>query len=116
MPYFTVVGVRHLGDVTVAAVLPGHQPTETLSSQADRLPGEAVSVTYHVDAVDAVDAKAAVLSGIRWNNHRNDLGDWCPWSGTPASPADLAEADQLHEPACPAVCRDSHPTDGGGLD
>lgn len=36
------------------------------------------------------------------NDHSNDLGDWCPWSNTPAGRVDDPDAF-----ACPAMCRDS---------
>lgn len=40
-------------------------------------------------------------TGLIYNEHTNDLGDWCPWSGEPAPESD-------HDyPACPARCRDS---------
>ncbi|MGP4027343.1 hypothetical protein [Actinomadura sp. 3N407] len=47
----------------------------------------------------------------RWNNHSNDLGDWCPWS-TEQIPTDHGDT------RCPAGCRDSRPvgSDGESLD
>lgn len=40
----------------------------------------------------------------QWNNHCNDLGDWCPWSGEPIP-------DDEGTGRCPAGCRDSRPAD-----
>lgn len=36
-----------------------------------------------------------------YNEHTNDLGDWCPWSGQEASNSDI------EDDACPARCRAS---------
>lgn len=40
---------------------------------------------------------------IKINEHSNDIGDWCPWSGTAATEDDLHDEDF----ACPALCADS---------
>jgi hypothetical protein len=34
--------------------------------------------------------------------HSNELGDWCPWSGT-----EVAEVEDVDFFCCPAGCRDS---------
>jgi hypothetical protein len=34
-------------------------------------------------------------TGYEYNEHNNQLGDWCPWSGVPANEDD---------DACPAGC------------
>jgi hypothetical protein len=40
-----------------------------------------------------------------FNEHTNDLGDWCPYSGQPAPDDDAA---------CPQGCRGSHAVESGG--
>lgn len=42
-------------------------------------------------------------AGYRWNDHSNDIGDWCPHSLAPA-PASAADNDAA---CCPARCRAS---------
>jgi hypothetical protein len=43
----------------------------------------------------------------RWNDHSNDLGDWCPWSRVSVS----ARLDD--EQPCPAACRSAHIVEEG---
>ena len=38
------------------------------------------------------------MVGIVWNEHTNDIGDWCPFSGTPVTTEDNR---------CPQGCRQS---------
>lgn len=45
-----------------------------------------------------------------WNQHSNDLGDWCPHSGDPVPAEDDDDAP------CPARCRASHPLDSDDED
>jgi hypothetical protein len=106
MPDFTVIGLAHPGgQVTIAATIRGRHLTEDTGHTTGSGPGDPEGVAWHVGARDADDAEAAVMSGMRWNEHSNGLGGWCPWSDTHASPADLAEAARLGvRPACPAGC------------
>ncbi|MGH3533993.1 MAG: hypothetical protein ACRDQG_04670 [Pseudonocardiaceae bacterium] len=42
-----------------------------------------------------------------WSEHTTEIGDWCPWSGTPATRYDRTHPD----PGCPALCPDSQLAD-----
>lgn len=42
----------------------------------------------------------AVSPPFEWNEHNNDIGDWCPWSGARAYLGELGAT-------CPARCRDA---------
>lgn len=45
---------------------------------------------------------------LRWIEHNNDLGDWCPWSGSPLTRAERAEyAEDEEAVSCVARCHDS---------
>lgn len=39
---------------------------------------------------------------MKYNDHRNESGDWCPWSGRPVI-APSSDCDNY----CPAMCPDS---------
>jgi hypothetical protein len=46
--------------------------------------------------------------GQHWNQHNNDIGDWCPHSGKPVPPD---YDDGTDDPLCPATCRASRAQD-----
>ena len=51
-----------------------------------------------------------MIKTLVWNDHKNDIGDWCPWSDEPAViPAGDTGPDT--DPCCPARCRASRPVD-----
>ena len=43
-------------------------------------------------------------SPFRFSDHANDIGDWCPWSGT-------LLAEGYEDDRCPALCRASRVTE-----
>lgn len=51
----------------------------------------------------STDAGCACATWV-WNDHANDIGDWCPWSGRVAEATDIADGDNA---ACPARCHAS---------
>lgn len=57
-------------------------------------------------AMDRIEA-AKAASEWWWNQHRNQIGDWCPHSGQLIPPAPDGVDDDA---ACPAGCPDSRPS------
>lgn len=51
------------------------------------------------------DTTATAEAADVWSPHANQLGNWCPHSGTAVSPAALEQ----ESPRCPALCPDSFP-------
>lgn len=49
-----------------------------------------------------------MITKLVWNEHNNDSGDWCPWSGATVPASLLRDKDE----PCPAMCRKSHPIVG----
>lgn len=69
------------------------------------------------DAIGVIASEAIVR--YRWNDHTNDIGDWCPHSEEPVTPDSEPDSDAGDDTArCPAGCRASRPTavgdDGDG--
>lgn len=64
------------------------------------------------DAAAARNAVAEMVDandlGLFYNDHSNDIGDWCTWSGKPVDEDDLDDPD---EDRCPALCRASRVED-----
>ncbi|MGH3630688.1 MAG: hypothetical protein ACRDRL_25010 [Sciscionella sp.] len=46
---------------------------------------------------------------LEWNNHNNDIGDWCPYSGDPVGQAELDDHGEDGEDGarCPQWCMKS---------
>jgi hypothetical protein len=72
------------------------ESTDDLIRVLDGIPGEyGVTCETHPDQDEDEPAER------RWNNHRNDLGDWCPWSLCTTTTTD-------DDDRCPAGCRGSY--------
>lgn len=46
-----------------------------------------------------------MIDGALINEHTNDIGDWCPWSGRAVSISEEEVEDGSF--SCPAMCADS---------
>jgi len=77
---------------------------------------ECVPYSSIPDAISVIATEAIVR--FRWNDHANDLGDWCPHGEEPVTPEgepdeDTADSDLAR---CPAGCRASRPVRVGHED
>ncbi len=62
------------------------------------------------DAISVIATEAIVR--FRWNDHTNDIGNWCPHSEEPVTPHDEptdSDTDDLAPARCPAGCQKSRP-------
>lgn len=93
----TVFGTRNRhGDLTIAAVVTGeHKPTATSDTSGQGF----VLTVQAVNGDDAIYlAELAAETVLWWNDHNNDSGDWCTWSGKLVAPT------KDEKDPCPARC------------
>ena len=118
---FTVFGVWYKDEAVSVAVVEGtHRSALTRDidslAKAEELDGS-WAVFVQAETAEEAERKATTETGnydpladltaadpdedegrSLWPEHRNQLGDWCPWSGTPV---------QAGDEVCPAMCPSS---------